>query len=120
MIIGGQSAVHQFCRIGKGAIIGGFTGVDADILPYSMAVGERAHLQGLNLIGLRRRGVNNADIRQMMAVIDTVFSNDVSLNDAAENMKNNDKNKDNTMVQEMLDFILADSKRPLTAVKKDY
>ena len=117
VIIGGQSAVHQFCRIGKGAIIGGFTGVDADILPYSMAVGERAHLQGLNLIGLKRRGVNNADIRQMMGALDGIFWGNFSVKDNVQNEKNRVETKDNTMVQEMLDFILADSKRPLTIPK---
>ncbi len=114
VIIGGQSAVHQFCRIGKGAIIGGFTGVDADILPYSMAIGERAHLQGLNLIGLKRRGVNNADIRQMMGALDGIFRKQYSVKDNVQNQKNKAETKDNKLVQEMLDFILADSKRPLT------
>ncbi len=117
VIIGGQSAVHQFCRIGKGAIIGGFVGVDGDIPPYSMAIGERASLMGLNLIGLRRRGASASDIKALQSAFSGVFGSTIPIKETAENMKNDDKNKDNTMVQEMLDFILADSKRPLTAPK---
>ncbi|PJN94377.1 acyl-[acyl-carrier-protein]--UDP-N-acetylglucosamine O-acyltransferase, partial [Amaricoccus sp. HAR-UPW-R2A-40] len=56
VIVGGLSAVHQFCRLGRGAMIGGLTGVVADVIPYGMVVGERGHLGGLNLVGLKRRG----------------------------------------------------------------
>lgn len=62
MIVGGLSAVHQFCRIGRGAMIGGMTGVVADVIPYGMVVGERGHLGGLNLVGLKRRGAERAEI----------------------------------------------------------
>ena len=55
VIIGGNSAVQQFTRIGKMAMIGGMTGVLHDVIPYGLSTGNRNSLQGLNLIGLRRK-----------------------------------------------------------------
>ncbi len=62
VIIGGNSAVQQFTRVGKFAMIGGMCGVVRDVIPYGIAHGNRSILQGLNLIGLRRRNINNKDI----------------------------------------------------------
>ena len=53
--LGGQSAVHQFCRIGKHAIIGAGTTIDGDVIPFTSVVGSRGYLSGLNLVGLKRR-----------------------------------------------------------------
>ena len=53
--LGGQSAVHQFCRIGKHAIIGAGTTIDGDVIPFTSVVGSRGFLSGLNLVGLKRR-----------------------------------------------------------------
>jgi UDP-N-acetylglucosamine acyltransferase len=57
VIFGGLAAVQQFCRVGKGAMVGGLTGVNRDVIPYAMAFGDHAELAGLNLIGLKRRGL---------------------------------------------------------------
>ena len=54
-IIGGLSGIHQFVRIGAHAMVGGMSGVEQDLIPYGSAMGERAKLRGLNLIGLQRR-----------------------------------------------------------------
>ena len=54
-IIGGLAAVHQFVRIGRHAMIGGCSGVENDVIPYGSVVGNRAHLSGLILVGLKRR-----------------------------------------------------------------
>src|SRR5690606_11949255 len=56
VILGGLAAIHQFVRLGRGAIIGGLSGVGADVIPFGSVMGERAHLAGLNLVGLRRAG----------------------------------------------------------------
>ena len=56
VILGGGSAVHQFVRIGSHAFVGGLAGVENDVIPYGMALGNRAYLAGLNLVGLKRRG----------------------------------------------------------------
>jgi UDP-N-acetylglucosamine acyltransferase len=55
--IGGLSAIQQFSRIGRYAFVGGITGVPDDVIPYGMVWGDHARLEGLNLIGLKRRGI---------------------------------------------------------------
>ena len=67
VIFGGLSAVQQFCRVGKGAMIGGLTGVNRDVIPYAMAFGDHAELAGLNLIGLKRRGLSRDTINALRA-----------------------------------------------------
>jgi len=64
-ILGGLSAVHQFVRIGEYAFIGGMSGVESDIIPYGMAVGPRAALKGLNVIGIKRSGIDRDQLKQL-------------------------------------------------------
>ena len=64
-IIGGLAAIHQFCRIGRHAMIGGMSGVENDIIPYGSVMGGRAWLSGLNLIGLKRRGFSKDEIQSL-------------------------------------------------------
>ena len=73
VIFGGLSAVQQFCRVGKGAMVGGLTGVNRDIIPYAMAFGDHAELAGLNLIGLKRRGLPRDTINALRAAFRTIF-----------------------------------------------
>lgn len=73
-IIGGLSAVHQFVRIGRHAMIGGMSGVEHDVIPYGMAMGERAHLHGLNLVGLKRRGFERQHIQAMSKAYNLLFA----------------------------------------------
>lgn len=72
-IVGGQSAVHQYVTIGRGAIIGGGSIVERDVGPFCMAVGNRASLRGLNLVGLRRRGVARAEIKALLQAFRRIF-----------------------------------------------
>ena len=65
VFIGGQSAVHQFVRIGEGAMICGMSGIPADVIPFGFALGQAADLVGLNIVGLRRRGVSRADMHRL-------------------------------------------------------
>ena len=71
--LGGLCAVQQFVRIGEHSFIGGMTGVEQDVIPYGMVVGERGHLCGLNLRGLRRRGFERSDINAMRSAYRTLF-----------------------------------------------
>jgi acyl-ACP--UDP-N-acetylglucosamine O-acyltransferase len=66
-VLGGISAVHQKVRIGAGAMVGGMTGVEKDVIPYGLAIGDRARLAGLNLVGLKRRGVPHEEIHTVRA-----------------------------------------------------
>jgi len=74
VILGGNSAVLQFTKIGKGAMIGGMTGVDKDVLPYSLVKGNRSHFDNLNLIGLKRKGYKNSEIENYKKVLNELFN----------------------------------------------
>ncbi|MDR1375618.1 MAG: acyl-ACP--UDP-N-acetylglucosamine O-acyltransferase [Holosporaceae bacterium] len=74
VIIGGLSAVHQHVRIGCNAIIGGMSGVERDVIPYGAVKGERAHLYGINLIGLKRTGISRREIVKLREAYATIFS----------------------------------------------
>jgi UDP-N-acetylglucosamine acyltransferase len=71
--VGGCTAIHQHVRIGIGAFVGGGSIVIRDVVPYGMAVGNRAVLVGVNLVGLRRDNISNASIRRLQAAIETLF-----------------------------------------------
>jgi UDP-N-acetylglucosamine acyltransferase len=62
-VIGGAAAIHQYVRIGRAAMIGGVSGVEADVIPFGSVIGNRARLAGLNVIGLKRRGFDKAQIQ---------------------------------------------------------
>lgn len=72
-IIGGLSAVHQFARIGHGAMIGGMSGVESDVIPYGLVMGERASLAGLNLVGMKRSNISREEIHAMRNFFKKVF-----------------------------------------------
>ncbi|HQT68341.1 MAG: acyl-[acyl-carrier-protein]--UDP-N-acetylglucosamine O-acyltransferase [Rhodospirillales bacterium 20-60-12] len=73
-VIGGSAALHQFVRIGAGAMIGGVSGVEADVIPFGSVIGNRARLVGLNIIGLRRRGLDRAGLHRMRALYNELFT----------------------------------------------
>ncbi|HEY4252404.1 MAG TPA: acyl-ACP--UDP-N-acetylglucosamine O-acyltransferase [Roseomonas sp.] len=73
VFVGGGTAVHQFVRIGRQAVIGGMSGVEADVIPYGSAMGNRARLVGLNLIGLKRRGFSRPEIHALRAMFRLLF-----------------------------------------------
>jgi len=110
VIIGGNSAVQQFTRIGRGAMIGGMCGVVRDVIPYGIALGNRSVLQGLNLIGLRRKNIDNKDIMKLSEAYKIIFKN--------ENFLKNIEELDESfmkvaMVKEVVDFLTKDKKRPI-------
>ncbi len=72
-VIGGAAALHQFVRIGRGAMVGGVSGVEADVIPFGTVLGNRAHLAGLNVIGLRRRGMEKSRLHMLRAVFRALF-----------------------------------------------
>ena len=72
-VIGGAAALHQFVRIGRGAMVGGVSGVEADVIPFGTVLGNRARLSGLNVIGLKRRGVDKARLQILRAAFRGLF-----------------------------------------------
>ncbi len=65
VVIGGLSGIQQFTRIGRGAMIGGMSGIVGDVIPFGTTTGERAHLAGLNFIGLKRRGSDKGEMNEL-------------------------------------------------------
>jgi len=110
-IIGGLAAVHQFIRIGDHAIIGGMSGVEADVIPYGRVKGERAHLAGLNLIGLERRGFDKAEIRNLQRAYNQMFGAEGTLGERIEAV-GADYGGDET-VDKIIEFAKVETKFPL-------
>ena len=109
-IIGGNSAVQQFTRVGKFAMIGGMCGVVRDVIPYGIAHGNRSILQGLNLIGLRRKNIPNKEIMNLNDAYKEIFKNE-NLTENLNNLSND--LKENKLVMEVVSFIEKDKKRPI-------
>ena len=110
VVIGGNSAVQQFTRIGRLAMIGGMTGVLKDVIPFGLSIGNRNYLQGLNLIGLRRKKYENKKIMGLDKAYKDIFSS----KNFYENLgKINGEHKDNELVNEVITFIERDKKRPI-------
>jgi UDP-N-acetylglucosamine acyltransferase len=109
--IGGLSGVHQYVRIGKHAMIGGMTGVDKDVIPYSLVTGNRARLNGLNIVGLRRRRFSRENIRSLRAAYGLLFSQDCTLAERLTEVS--DLLGNNPCVMDIINFIREDSSRPI-------
>ena len=110
VIIGGNSAVQQFTRVGRSAMIGGMCGVVRDIIPYGIVHGNRSILQGLNLIGLRRKNIPNQDIKILSDAYKEIFKNE----NLTENLNNLSKElRKHELVSEVVSFMEKDKKRPI-------
>jgi UDP-N-acetylglucosamine acyltransferase len=81
-VLGGLSAVHQFCRVGRLAMIAAGSMVTQDVVPYGMVHGDRARINGLNVVGLRRLGIKNADLQAIKSMYHLVFDSSLTLDDA--------------------------------------
>lgn len=104
VILGGNSAVHQFCRIGRKAMIGGMTGIGRDVIPFAMVTGDRGKLRGLNVIGLKRSGCDEHTIKSVTRAYMYIFkSNDGTFEERVQKAK--EKFAGNPMVEEQIAFI---------------
>ena len=110
VVIGGNSAVQQFTRIGKMAMIGGMTGVLNDVIPYGLSIGNRNFLQGLNLIGLRRKDIPNKNILSLSVAYKEIFKTH-KLTDNLDKL--NGSYTENPLVLDVIEFINKDKKRPI-------
>lgn len=108
VIVGGLSGVHQFVRIGRGAIIGAVTMVTHDVIPYGLVQGPRGILDGLNLVGLKRKGVARADITALRAAYQMLAQGEGAFQDRARRLS---EDTDSAYVREVVDFVLAASDR---------
>lgn len=107
--IGGLSAVHQFVRIGAYAFVGGMSGVENDVIPYGMALGNRAHLAGLNIVGLKRRNFDREQIHTLRKAYRMLFATEGTLMERLEDVEK--MFPDAPPVQRIVQFMKADSSR---------
>jgi UDP-N-acetylglucosamine acyltransferase len=75
-LLGGVCAVHQFVRIGRQAMIGGLAGVENDVIPYGLVLGNRAYMNGLNIVGMKRRGASREEINSVRAAYRLLFASE--------------------------------------------
>ncbi len=108
VIIGGLSGIHQFVRIGRGAIIGAVTMVTNDVIPYGLVQAPRGDLDGLNLVGLKRRGVARADITALRAAFQMLAQGEGTFHDRAQRLG---QETSSDYVHEIVNFIMADTGR---------
>jgi len=102
VIIGGLSGIHQWVRIGSGAIIGACSMVTNDVVPYGLVAGPRAELDGLNLVGLKRKGVARADIQALRVALLTLKQGEGTFLERARRLGDE---SDSDYVQRMVTFI---------------
>jgi UDP-N-acetylglucosamine acyltransferase len=89
VIIGGLTAVHQFCRIGKHAITGGCTKVVQDIVPFTIVDGNPARARGINIVGLQRHGYSDPQIKTLRAAFKTLYRSRLNIGQALDALKSN-------------------------------
>lgn len=107
VIVGGLSGIHQFVRIGQGAIIGALSMVTNDVIPHGLVMGPRAKLEGLNLVGLKRRGMDRSDISALRQAYAALRDGDGTFHARAKALSENES----AAVQQILAFVLTDSDR---------
>ena len=114
VIVGGLSGIHQFVRIGHGAIIGAVTMVTNDVMPHGLVQAPRGDLEGLNLIGLKRRGVERSEITALRAAYQMLAQGDGTFLDRTRRLA---EETESSHVREITDFILAESGRSFLTPK---
>lgn len=114
VIIGGLSGIHQWVRVGRGAIIGAVTMVTHDVIPHGLVQAPRGHLDGLNLVGLKRRGVERRDITALRAAFQMLAQGEGTFQDRAMRLG---EETDSDYVHEIVNFVLADTGRQFLTPK---
>lgn len=115
-IIGGLSAVHQFVRIGAHAMIGGMSGVENDVIPYGTVKGERAHLAGLNTVGMERRGFTKEQIRELRTAYRMLFAPEGTMAERLDEVARLYPSE--RLVADVLEFIRSRASRSLCQPEK--
>ncbi|NRB35949.1 MAG: acyl-ACP--UDP-N-acetylglucosamine O-acyltransferase [Rhodobacteraceae bacterium] len=108
VIVGGLSGVHQFVRVGRGAMIGALSMVAQDVIPYGLVQASRGRLDGLNLIGLKRRGVTRSDITALRAAFQMLGDGEGTFHQRAERLG---EETESEYVREIVAFVMGDSDR---------
>lgn len=117
VFMGGLAAVHQFSRVGRHAFIGGLSAVTKDVIPYGSVWGVHAHLEGLNLVGLKRRGYSRERIRDLRSAFRLLFADEGTFQERLEDVSRVFSEVEEVM--EIVAFIRADANRPLCQPRDD-
>jgi UDP-N-acetylglucosamine acyltransferase len=117
VIIGGLAAAHQNIRIGRHAFVGGMAGVNHDVIPFGNVWGNHAHLEGLNLVGLKRRGFSREAINILRAAYRMLFAEEGTFQERLDDTAA--AYAASAEVMEIIDFIRADADRPLTTPQRE-
>jgi len=110
-VLGGLSAVHQFVRIGRHAMVGGMSGVENDVIPYGSVTGNRAHMSGLNIVGIKRRGFERQAIHDLRHAYRVLFAPEGTLQERIAEVAKDFAS--NPVVMEIVDFIRSESSRSI-------
>ena len=116
--LGGLCAVHQFVRIGLHAMIGGMTGVEADVIPFGLVMGDRARLSGLNMVGLKRRGFARKEIHELRTAYRLLFAQEGTMAERLEDVAS--LYAASAAVMTLVEFIRSDSARSICLPKQDH
>ncbi len=116
-IVGGLAAVHQFVRIGRHAMIGGMSGVEHDVIPYGLVMGDRARLGGLNVVGLKRRGFSREQIQGLQQAYKAIFTGEGTMAERLDALEA--EADDEGPITQVLAFARAESSRALCQPKAD-
>ncbi len=121
VVIGGLAAIHQFVKIGDGAMLGGLSGLGEDLIPYGMAYttnGRKADLQGLNLVGLKRSGIDKKFIQEAIHFYDEVFKSTESGSVIERANEASKKYNNNPVVEKITNFLNSDTDRRFCTSQK--
>jgi UDP-N-acetylglucosamine acyltransferase len=110
-VLGGGVAVLQFVHIGEGAMVSGVSGVAADIIPFGLAIGQRAFLQGINIVGMKRRGCSRGDIRDVWRAYRSLFHGDATFDERRSAVER--EFGTHPYVGKIVDFMRSSRRRPL-------
>ena len=113
---GGGSAVHQFTRIGAYAFVGGLTGVTEDLIPFGVAIGNRAELGGVNVVGMKRRGFTLEDVQNVRRAYKALFAEDGTLKERVEQVAR--EYPDSVAVQTIVGFLREGGDRGVTTPRQ--
>ena len=117
VFMGGLCAVHQFTRIGRYSFVGGGGVVTKDIIPYGSVWGNHAHLEGLNLVGLKRRGFTREAINALRAAYRLLFADEGTFQERLDDVA--EAHADTPEVMEIVTFIRAEANRPLCLPERE-
>ena len=111
VIVGGGAGIHQFCRIGDNAFIGGLAGVENDVIPYGAALGNRAYLGGLNIVGMKRAGIARDSIHNARRLFKEMFQSGVPVQQAIAQIE--PASTADPVVARIIDFVANSGDRAL-------